>query len=340
MRIKGITYDTGFIHLGVSTKEKFEPGIVRQEMQVIKNELYCNAVRITGGDAGRLEMAARLAAEAGLEVWYSPFTCGLTIGELRGFLLDCAERAEQLRKEGASVVFLAGSEISLFNNGFFTAATVDERLGLFKDAVKLRNEVPAVQSRVTTFFNELMPLMRNVFRGKISYASIPLEFMAIDWDLFDFIATDAGYRSADIAAAFLPGLRRLTQMGKPLAITEFGCVTLRGGAGIGAHGGSLIEWSNARPRKLYGSHVRDEDEQAAHIKELFGIFSAEDVDAVFVCTFAQYHLPHRETPEDDLDMASYGIVKVCESGQGKTRPGLPWDPKQAFHTIAACYKNI
>ncbi|NML39198.1 hypothetical protein HHL17_18505 [Chitinophaga sp. G-6-1-13] len=339
MRIKGITYDTGFINLGVSTKEKFEPAVVMQEMQIIKSELHCNAVRVTGGDADRLEITARLAASVGLEVWYSPFTCGLTIDELVSFLLDCAERAERLRREGAAVVFLAGSEISLFNAGFFAAATLDERLDLFKDAVKLRNEIPPVQSRIRIFFDELVPLVREKFGGLVSYASIPLEFSAIDWDLFDFIATDAGYRSADIAPAFLPGLRRLMQMKKPLAITEFGCVTMRGGADMGAHGGELIDWANARPRKIKGNHIRDEGEQAAHIKELFDIFAAEKVDAVFLCTFAQYNLPHRQEPEHDLDMASYGIVKVYEEESGQTYPGLPWEPKVAFHTLATCYGN-
>lgn len=308
-------------------------------MQIIRNELHCNAVRITGGDADRLEITARLAASAGLEVWYSPFTCGLTIDELAGFLLDCAERAERLRRTGAAVVFLAGSEISLFNAGFFAAATLDERLDLFKDAVKLRNEIPPVQNRIRTFFGELVPLIRERFGGPVSYASIPLEFSAIDWDLFDFVATDAGYRSADIAAAYLPGLRRLMQMDKPLAITEFGCVTLRGGAHIGAHGGALIDWANARPRKINGHHIRSEDEQAAHIQELFEIFEAEKVEVVFLCTFAQYNLPHRPDPGYDLDMASYGIVKVYEEGSGQTYPGMPWEPKVAFHTLAMCYEN-
>ncbi|MGN7824004.1 hypothetical protein ACTJJB_28020 [Chitinophaga sp. 22536] len=338
MRIKGITYDTGFINLGVSTKEKFEPAMVMQEMQIIKNELHCNAVRVTGGDAGRLEIAARLAAAAGLEVWYSPFTCGLTIDELTGFLLDAAERAERLRRTGAAVVLLTGSEISLFNVGFFSPVNLDERLGLFKDPAKLRMEIPSVQNRLRAFFEELMPLVRQRFGGLVSYASIPLEFSAIDWDLFDFVATDAGYRSADIAAAFLPGLRRMMQMNKPLAITEFGCVTLRGGADIGAHGGELVKWA-ATPLTLNGDHIRDETEQAAHIKELFGIFAAENVAAVFLCTFAQYNLPHRQDPAYDLDMASYGIVKVLEQATGQTYPGLPWEPKAAFHAIAMCYGN-
>lgn len=50
MRGKGITYYTGFIHAGASTHEPFDPDIVKREMRVIHDDLYCNAVRITGGD--------------------------------------------------------------------------------------------------------------------------------------------------------------------------------------------------------------------------------------------------------------------------------------------------
>ena len=119
MRIKGIVYDTGFINAGVTTKENFDPTIIKREMHIIKNDLHCNAVRITGGDADRLETVAALAASEGLEVWYCPFTCGLTIDELSSFLIDASERAERIRILGAEVVFIAGSEISLINKGFF-----------------------------------------------------------------------------------------------------------------------------------------------------------------------------------------------------------------------------
>jgi hypothetical protein len=37
-------------------------------MRVIHDDLHCTAVRITGGDPDRLEVAAQHAAEAGLEV--------------------------------------------------------------------------------------------------------------------------------------------------------------------------------------------------------------------------------------------------------------------------------
>jgi hypothetical protein len=100
MRGKGITYDTGFLNAGASTREPFDPEGVKREMRVIREDLHCNAVRVTGGDPDRLEIAATHAAEVGLEVWLSPFTCDLTTDELLDFLADCAERAERLRRRG------------------------------------------------------------------------------------------------------------------------------------------------------------------------------------------------------------------------------------------------
>src|SRR3954451_24355949 len=109
MRARGINYDTGFLSAGTSTHESFDPDVVRREMRIIRDDLHCNAVRITGGDPDRLEIAAAHAAHAGLEVWFSPFTCDLTTDELLAFLADCAERAERLRQQGAEVVLLTGS---------------------------------------------------------------------------------------------------------------------------------------------------------------------------------------------------------------------------------------
>ncbi|MGH7764158.1 MAG: hypothetical protein ACREOM_07060 [Candidatus Dormibacteraceae bacterium] len=72
MRGKGITYDAGFINAGTISHQRFDPHIVGREMRIIHDDLHCTAVRITGGDPDRLEIAATLAAKAGLEVWFSP----------------------------------------------------------------------------------------------------------------------------------------------------------------------------------------------------------------------------------------------------------------------------
>lgn len=101
----------------------------------------------------------------------------------------------------------------------------------------------------------------------------------------------------------------------------------------------IVEWNGARPVRLDGDYVRDEREQVAYLRELLELFDAEDVDTVFAYTFANYHLPHRADPREDLDMASYGVVKVLEEGGGRTYPGMPWEPKPAFGTLADCYRD-
>ena len=58
MRGKGITYDTGFLTPVGSTHEPFDSDMVQHEMRIIRDDLHCNAVRITGGDVDRLEIAA------------------------------------------------------------------------------------------------------------------------------------------------------------------------------------------------------------------------------------------------------------------------------------------
>jgi hypothetical protein len=337
MRIKGITYDTGFIHSGVNTKENFDPRKVKREMQIIKNDLHCNAVRITGGDTDRLELTAKLAVAEGLEVWYCPFTCGLTIGELTNFLVDAAERAERIRSSGAEVVFITGSEISLCHHGFFQEETLKDRLALITKPLQFREQLPQVQQKMKAFLANTVQLVRNRFKGKISYASLPFE--GVDWSLFDFVATDAGHRSAAIAPYFQKGIQTLVSLGKPVAITEFGCCTYRGAADAGARADWIIEWDNSgRASHLNDTYIRDEDEQANYLLELLQIFETEKVDAVFVNTFARYDLPHLEDPIKDLDLASEGIVKVYADKLGETYPDMPWEPKTAFYALAEYYK--
>src|SRR4029079_6984301 len=117
MRGKGICYDAGFLHAGVSSRERFDVDVVAREMRIIRDDLHCTAVRITGGDPERIELAARLPARAGLGVWFSPFTSDLTEDEMLRLLVDCAERAERVRRRGAEVVLVTGGELSRMNRG-------------------------------------------------------------------------------------------------------------------------------------------------------------------------------------------------------------------------------
>jgi hypothetical protein len=175
LRGKGINFDTGFLSAGTSTREPFDPEVVRREMRIIREDLHCTAVRITGGDPDRLEIAAQHAADAGLDIWFCPFTNGLTQDELLDLLADCAERAERLRQRGAEVVLLTGSELSLFTVGFLPGATLEERLALVSDPLRVRPLIGEVRTRVNAFLRRAVEVVRARFGGPVSYASLPLE---------------------------------------------------------------------------------------------------------------------------------------------------------------------
>jgi hypothetical protein len=343
MRAKGINYDTGFLSAGTSTHEPFDPEVVRREMRIIRDDLHCTAVRITGGDPDRLEVAATHAADAGLEVWFCPFTNGLTQDALLDLLADCAERAERLRQRGAEVVLLTGSEISLFTSGFLPGETLAERLALVAEPLRVRPLIGEVRARINDFLRRAVAAVRAQFGGPVSYASLPLE--GVDWAPFDVIATDAGYRTSITAPRFRENIRAFVEQGraqgKPVAVTEFGCGTRRGAAEVANMGDSIIVWGDdGRAARLNGEYARDEDEQARYLREVLDVFAAEGVDAAFAYTFARYDLPHRDDALLDLDRASAGIVKVLDAQvaandpRGRRYPDMPWEPKAAFDALA------
>lgn len=333
---KGITYDTGFLHAGVSTREIFDPAVVQRELWIIRHDLHCNAVRLTGGAADRLETAAVHAASVGLQVWFSPYTCDLSTDELLDFLDDAATRAEQVRRQGAEVVFLTGAEVSLFTRGFLPGETLEERLHLLASPHRSHEPLAQLSSRLNDVLSRAVARVRERFSGKISYASVPFE--RVDWTPFDIIALDA-YCSNTLVNQYRAGIRALVAQDRPVAITEFGCATFQGATDQSGSGGMIVAYENRRPARLNGAYIRDEAEQAAHLRDLLHILAAEGVATAFVNTFVSYHLPHHHDPRLDLDMASYGIVKVCANRPGSPYPDMPWEPKAAFSVLAAAYQE-
>ncbi|MFD5113999.1 hypothetical protein ACFWNG_17040 [Streptomyces sp. NPDC058391] len=339
MRAKGITYDTGFVRYGVNSRERFDPELVERELRVIRDDLHCNTVRVTGGDPERLELIAGFAADLGLEVWFSPYPLELTTDEMLSLFADCAERAERLRQRGGEVVFVTGAELSLMNKGFLPGDTLDERVELLTGPDRLREQIAEVGARVNDFLGTAAALVRERFGGKITYAAVPLE--RVDWAPFDIVSLDL-YRTAGTAGQFAEGVRGLVAQGKPVAITEFGAASYRGAGDVGARGLEIVEYDkDAGPVRLNGAYDRDEPGQAAYLRELLEVFDAEGVDSAFVFIFALYDHVHRPggDPRDDLDLASYGIVKVFDNGHGDTYPDMPWEPKAAFTALAEYYRE-
>lgn len=285
-----------------------------------------------------MPVRARAAAEAGLEVWYSPFAHGLSQEELFAFLADAAERAERLRATGARVVFLTGSEITLFTDGFLSGATLQERAAVLSDPVRFRALLPQLNAELNAFLARVLGAVRDRFHGDVGYASVAFE--GVDWAPFDVIASDAGYRDATNAATFPDALRAQVGQGKRFAVTEFGCGTFRGAADLGSRGDAIVEWGeDARPVKMSEGTVRDELEQAGYVREMLGLYAAAGLDAAFVYTFARWDLPtlgdRDHEPDRDFDAASFGIVRVLPPGVAEGEYAeFGWEPKAAFGAVA------
>ena len=346
MRGKGINYDTGFSPAGRSSRENFDADVVRGEMRVIARELHCTAVRISGAEPARLSTAAELAAAEGLEVWFAPFPCELAADQLAPLFTECADRAEHLRRTGANVVLVAGCELTLFGAGFLPGGTVYERIqGLQAGGQQLYAAFGALPGKLNAFLAATAEAARSRFAGPLTYASGIWE--PVDWAPFDIVATDA-YRDASNAATFRSELRKQLQHGKPLAVTEFGCCGYAGARDRGGMGWAIID-ASSDPPCLDGDYVRDEAEQVRYLEEVNAIFADEGVDLAFWFTFAGYPLVHDADPRRDLDMASYGVVKMLPNGPGTDGTninspdtggpgagyhGLGWEPKLAFAALA------
>ncbi len=165
----------------------------------------------------------------------------------------------------------------------------------------MRELVLKLRVRVNDFLGRAVARVREVFGGKVTYASIAFE--GVDWTPFDFVSVDC-YRMSEIANQFRAGIRVLVAQEKPVAITEFGCITFHGAADKGAHGELIVEWGGAKAVRLNGDYTRDENKQATEIRELLEIFNAEAVDSVFLNTIARYDLPHRSNPQSNVGAAS------------------------------------
>ncbi|MFF2811069.1 hypothetical protein ACFVT2_28595 [Streptomyces sp. NPDC058000] len=312
MRARGINYDTGFLPGDEISRKDFNEPVVRRDMGVIARELHCDAVRISGGRPERLSTAARCAVEAGLEVWFAPFPVDLTPDELLPFFAECAQRAEEVRRSGAEVVFVAGCELSAFCKGFIPGEGYGERLRAMATAdLDWWMSLGPVAERLNAFLAEVAAVVRAHFGGRVTYASGPWE--AIDWTPFDLVGVDA-YRAAYNADTFREELRGHAAHGKPVAVTEFGTCPYEGAGELGG-----LAWQPP------AGAVPDEGEQVRYFTELLDAFEAEGVDTALWFTFAGFGRVTR-----DADLSSYGVVRMTDAE-------AHWEPREVFRAMAERY---
>ena len=70
MKRKGVSYDVG-VQYYFNWRLIFDIKTVHHELEIIKNDLHCNSVRICGLNVKRLMISAEDALKQGSEVWLS-----------------------------------------------------------------------------------------------------------------------------------------------------------------------------------------------------------------------------------------------------------------------------
>ncbi len=332
MKTKGVDYDLGNSYIeGISTRPVFNQAIVRREIEIIKNDLHCNAIRLNGKDIQRLTFAGECALDQGLQVWFLPKYVDATEEATLPYLAECAQAAEKLRQKSPDMVFIVGCEFTLFLNGILEGANIIERIGDPANWECIRRGDH--NKPLNDFLARAVTEIRQQFHGPLTYASIPLE--KVDWSLFDFVGLDH-YREVRNKHTYREMLERYFTYGKPVVITELGCCAYKGAEDKGARGWEVLDMT-ANPPHIKGDLVRDEAVQANELVDLLQILDAANVEGAFVYTFVAPSETYNENPQYDFDMANYGLVTSYADKMGTTYPDMPWDPKKAFRTVADYY---
>ena len=332
MKRKGANYDVGRVMMGEHWRPTFDPKIVHHELEIIKNDLHCNAIRICGLAIDRLMTAAEDALKQGLEVWLSPEMWDKSQEETLDYLVKAAAAVEKLREHWPQqLVFSIGSELTLFMQGIVEGNNFMERMGhpAFWEHIKA-----GVHNKpLNAFLARANEAIRQAFRGNVTYISVPLE--TVDWSLFDFVGVDM-YREARIKDSYGDLIKRYFVHNKPVIIGEFGCCTYQGAEDAGGMGWAIVDFSTMplQPLQLNGEYVRDEGVQARELTDVLSILDGVGVDGAFVFTFVSPTSPYNEDPRRDLDMASYSLVKSYVDKHGTTYPDMPWEPKESFKAVA------
>ena len=334
MKRKGVNYDVGDVLEGFLMRPTFDAEVVHREIEIMKNDLHCNAVKICGLAIDRLMTAARDALKQGLEVWLAPRMFEKSEQETFDYIVECATAAETLRQQWPQLVFVLGCELTLFMQGIVEGNNLFERMGnpAFWEHIKAGTH----NKPLNAFLARANEAIRQVFRGKVTYASAPLE--AVDWSLFDFVCVDM-FREARIKDSFGDLIKRHLVHNKPVIIGEFGCCTYQGAGDAGGWGWAIADLS-ANPPQLKGNYVRDEGLQARELTDQLAILEDVGVDGAFVFTFVSPTLTYNEDPTYDLDMASYSLVKSYAGKHGVTYPDMPWEPKESFKAVSDYFVEV
>ncbi len=130
IRQRGMVYDVGrsMGSLSMNWRPDYTEPLMRRELDVIRDGLHANAVRLGGRDLRRLLTAADYAASIGLDVWLGPELWNATPRRTLAYVTEAAAAAEPLcRRWPGRLTFSVGNELTLFMRGIVPGRTLAQR---------------------------------------------------------------------------------------------------------------------------------------------------------------------------------------------------------------------
>ena len=346
MKHKGVNYDVGTV-MGGNWRPDYHPQTVERELEIIKNDLHCNAVGISGKDIGRVMLTAEAALSQGLEVRLNP--ADLTNKPPESTLASITEAAKATQplheRYPGKVVFSVGGEFTLFMQGIVPGKTFMQRLQTAFSADYIKS--PDRRNKpLNDFLGQTNKAVRAVFDGPVMYCSLVWE--QVDWSPFDMIGVDH-YWAEKIKDKYIDMVKPLFAYGKPVINTGFGFSTTTAPAnGVASTLGNVDGLSLLlhqqpvigrliRP-KLKVINERSETLQAKRLIDNLKLVDKAGFSGAFIDMFIFPLRPYSDTPKYDLDRESSSLVKYFEGGRhGTAYPDMTWEPKEAFRAVADYY---
>ncbi|MFL6118699.1 hypothetical protein [Actinophytocola sp.] len=345
MRWSGVLYDVGRAMGAWSAnwRPDYAPELVRRELEIISGDLRATAVRLCARDPRRLAFAGACALDLGLDVWLCPELWNATPPRTLDYLEAAAPVAERLRRQAPDRVTLSlGNELTFFMRGIVPGRTHHRRTHVpqLRSILRERRHTPPLRA----FLADAATVVRRSYHGPLTYCALPFEDP--DWTLFDIVSVNH-YRNPVTERGYAFVLDRLLATGKPVAVTELGFA-----ASHDADNPEFLSTLNVTPLsfacfRLPGAsryirprvraiHPRDEAAQARMLIDQLSDLDRRGVAGAFVMSFSFPLAPYDENPRHDIDATALSIVRSLRPGRhGTTYPDMPWEPKQAFHALAA-----
>ena len=336
MKLKGINYDIGIAFTygdPESTTNVWNKEAFRRDLEIIRDELGCNAMRLSGTDETDMICGAEMVLQAGMDCWVSPHYIDAPLEELEARTQAVAAGVEPLRAKypDNEVVIVYGCELHHFSP-FLPGSNFTERLQIL-GSPDLPGLLEEANKKLDAYFARVIPEMRKVFGGRITYTTVFFE--QIDWAPFDIICLDH-YKNNSTKDSFRDDMASFVQLAAAQN-KEFYCLE----TGYGCFDGCFaVAGANNMAVGITAEGLLDRDVARSEKQQADALVDAmEDIfqtgaGGIFVFTFVNSNLPHSEEQRRDLDMVGYSITKTWADGRpGSVYDGVSWDPKEAFYAL-------